>query len=161
MSSIFRFLGILAVMNGAILIIGRVTDVIPLIFHLFTIPLSILCIYCADNLASGLGALLSDWIPKKSDRYSQFSADLAKSKLSKQRKHFAEALQLVNNILREEPDFPEARFLKAQILWEGFGNAEAAKGYLIRIRQLVPKGESLHTWASTYLEEMTMIKGTP
>ena len=61
---------------------------------------------------------------------------------------------LVNDLLHEVPDFPEALFLKAQILWEGFGKAAAAIGWLSRIRELTPADNTFHRWASSSLEKI-------
>ena len=141
-------------MNGALLTIGIWTGAFSLMLHLFTIPLAICCIYIADKLGAMIGSGLSGWIPGKSDPRERLSADLEKIKYSKRMGHFDEALRLVNELLHQNKDYPETLFLKAQILWEGFGNAEAAKGYLEQVRKLTPEGEALHRWASGYLEEM-------
>ena len=68
--------------------------------------------------------------------------------------HFDDALHLVNELLHQDPDFPDALFLKAHIMWEGFRNGEASKGILKRIKQLVPEDEPLHRWASNYYDEV-------
>ena len=52
-----------------------------------------------------------------------FSADLEKARHSKRQNKFPEALKIVNGVLVEIPDYPEALYLKAQILWEGFNIA--------------------------------------
>ena len=63
------------------------------------------------------------------------------------------ALYLVNQVIDKAPDLPEALFLKAQILWEGFGN-QAAEGYLKKVLRLVKVGEPLHRWALNYHEQV-------
>jgi hypothetical protein len=40
---------------------------------------------------------------------------------------FEDALLKIDAVLAKDPDFPEALFLKAQILWEGFEDRQAAK----------------------------------
>jgi len=147
---VIRFIMILGIMNGALFFLGIAGS-----FNLLTIPLAALCVFIIEKSVSAFGNLLSGWIPGRPDHYAQFSADLQKIKYSKRIGHFDEALSLVNELLYQEPDFPEALFLKAHILWEGFGNAEASKGYLKRIQQLVPEDETLHQWASNYYDEMT------
>jgi len=68
--------------------------------------------------------------------------------------HFDDALSLVNELLCRDPELPDALFLKAKILWEGFGNGGAAKGYLKKIKQIIPEDENIHRWASGYYDEI-------
>jgi len=152
---VIRFLMILGIMNGALFTIGAFTGAFSVFLNLLTIPLAALCVFIIEKSGSAFGNLLSGWIPGRPDHYAQFSADLQKIKYSKRIGHFDEALHLVNELLYKAPDFPDALFLKAHILWEGFGNAEASRGYLKRIQQLVPEDETLHQWASSYYDEMT------
>jgi hypothetical protein len=51
---------------------------------------------------------------------------------------FDRALLALDAVLAEDPDFPEALYLKAQILWEGFDDHEGAKNSLLRIMQVGP-----------------------
>ena len=83
-----------------------------------------------------------------------FSADMEKARHSKRQKRFHDALKSVNVVITEIPDYPEALFLKAQILWEGFGNYEQAVNYLDKVLQLVDEQEGLYRWASTYYDEV-------
>jgi tetratricopeptide (TPR) repeat protein len=152
---VIRFIMILGIMNGALLTISIWSGAFSVFLNLLTIPLAALCVFIIEKSGSAFGNLLSGWIPGRPDHYAQFSADLQKIKYSKRIGHFDEALSLVNELLYQAPDFPEALFLKAHILWEGFGNAEASKGYLKKIQQLVPEDETLHQWASNYYDEMT------
>ena len=65
----------------------------------------------------------------------QLDGDLNTAKYYKMRKEFDQALKTVNRILEIDPDFSGALFLKAQILWEGFENPTAAKGYLEKVTE--------------------------
>lgn len=152
---VIRFIMILGIMNGALLTIGIWSGAFSVYLHLFTIPLAALCIFIIERLGSSFGSLLSGWTPGRHDHREQFSADLAKINYSKRMGHFDDALRLVNELLHQDPDFPDALFVKAHIMWEGYGNAEAAKGYLKRIKQLIPEDETLHQWALNYYDEMT------
>ena len=78
-----------------------------------------------------------------------------RSNSAKERVRFDQALQMVNTLLHEAPDYPEAMLLKAQILWEGFGKAATAGGYLNRIRELTPEDDKFHRWATGYLGTVT------
>jgi tetratricopeptide (TPR) repeat protein len=68
---------------------------------------------------------------------------------------FDEALIKIENILAKDPDFPEALFFKAQILYEGFKDREAAKSCLLKIIKLEPDKESpFHRWALDFYREL-------
>ena len=63
-------------------------------------------------------------------------------------KRFDEALIKIEDILAKDPEFPEALFLKAQILWQGFGEAEAAKQCLLKVIRIEPdKAAVFHRWS--------------
>ena len=74
----------------------------------------------------------------------------------KMQKEFDRALWTVNAILDQDPDFPDALFLKGQILKNGFGNSAAAQGYFKRVMTVVPnKTDTLYRWASNCYDELT------
>jgi len=85
----------------------------------------------------------------------QLAGDLEKIRFSKRQGRFNEAHVLVNDFLKHLPHDPEALFLKAQILNEGFGNGGSAKKCLEIIMKEVPTSETLHCWASSYYEGIT------
>lgn len=125
-----------------------------IIFLLCAIPLSVLYAYAVEKLGSGLGNLLLGWSSKQVNLEEQFSADLARARFSKGRKQFREAVLIVNEILEKHPDFPEARLLKAQIVWEGLDNKELALRNLDRVMELVPDKDPMHRWALNYYHEV-------
>ncbi len=89
----------------------------------------------------------------------QLRGDLNTVKHHKMKKEYDQALKLVNEILKKDPDFSEALFLKAQILWEGFNNVAAAKGYLKQIIETKEDGDkTIHRWASTLYDELTVVE---
>ena len=150
-----RFLMILAILNSALLTIFSFTRAFSMYLHLSTIPLSVLIVVVIEKLGSFFGgAALSGWTPGLSDPRDQFAADLEKIRECKRTGHFPEALRLANKILRQDPEFPDVLYLKATILWEGFGNAEGAKGCLKKIKEKVPENETLYRWASSYYKEI-------
>jgi hypothetical protein len=74
-------------------------------------------------------------------------------------KKYDQALKTVNNILKRDPEFTEALFIKAQILWDGFENSAAAKANLKKITEIkIDKDESIHRWASNLYDELTEIE---
>ena len=126
-----------------------------IIFVVFSIFLCGLLVYL---LEAALSAFFSGGIElgknsRDENLHEMFSADMEKARHSKRQNRFQEALKTVNAVLAEIPDYPEALYLKAQILWEGFGNYAQAVNYLNKVLQLVDEQEGLHRWASTYYNE--------
>jgi tetratricopeptide (TPR) repeat protein len=78
----------------------------------------------------------------------QLVGDLNVAKHHKLCDRFDDALIKIEDILAKDPEFPEALFLKAQILWQGFEDREAAKQCLLKIIKLEPDKETVfHRWA--------------
>jgi len=157
-----RFLMIFAVMEGALLVIslwsgeGLFTLKHVLVFSIVLVmPLSILGAYSAERIGSGVGGMLSGWSTRPVDPRGTLAADMEKARYSKREGRFQEALKIINGVLEKEPDFPDALYLKARILWEGFGNREGATGCLTKVMGLVHNQEALYRWASTYYDEVT------
>ena len=69
---------------------------------------------------------------------------------------FDHALLALEAALAKEPDFPEALFLKAQILWEGFDDREGAKNSLVRIMKVEPDEKAVfRRWALNFYRELS------
>ena len=95
----------------------------------------------AVNLFYGLGR-------KTIGLREQLAGDLNVARHHKLCGRFEEAWIKIEGILAEDPEFPEALFLKAQILWDGFGDAEGARQCLLKIIKTEPdKKAVLHCWA--------------
>jgi tetratricopeptide (TPR) repeat protein len=110
----------------------------------------------AVNVFYGLGR-------KPSGLRERLTGDLNVARHHKLCGRFEEAWIKIEGILAEDPEFPEALFLKAQILWEGFGDAKAAKQCLLQIIKTEPdKKAVLHRWALNLYGEIqknTCFKG--
>ena len=74
-----------------------------------------------------------------------------KVRFFKTQRKFDQALTLVNDVLNQNPDFPEALYLKGQVLWEGFKNPWAAECCFSRVIELTEDKEPVHRWASSSL----------
>jgi len=126
-----------------------------LIFLLCAVPISILYAYTVEKLGSGLGAIFSGWTSKKISPREQLSADLARARYSKGRGQFEDALRIINQVLEKDPEFPDALYLKAHILWEGFKNSSEAFECLNKVMELVKDhNEPLYRWALNYSHEI-------
>jgi tetratricopeptide (TPR) repeat protein len=124
------------------------------ILSLCAIPLSIIYAYTVERLGSGIGGILTGWTARKIPAREQLSADLARARYAKGSGHFEDALKIINQVLEKDPDFPDALYLKAHILWEGFNNSTDALENLIRIMELVRDDEPIYHWASSYYHEV-------
>lgn len=69
---------------------------------------------------------------------------------------YDEALVRVEGILSHDPDHPEALFLMAQILGEGYTDREGAKEYLLKAAKAEPDTKApIHRWARTLYREIS------
>jgi tetratricopeptide (TPR) repeat protein len=85
----------------------------------------------------------------------RLAADLSQVRFHKMKLEYDSALVKLEEILARDPDFPEALFLKAQILWEGYQNRTAAKACLMRVIKFEPdKNAVFHRWASNLYQEI-------
>lgn len=158
---IIRFLMWYGVLLGALVTIGVWTGFPVFTLKLFLplaiipIPFCILSDYVVERLGSGLGGVLSGWSSRRLTTRESLAADLEKARYSKRGGRFKEALTIINGALEKDPDFPDALYLKARILWEGFGNREEAQGCLKKVTEALAKDETLHRWALNYYNEIT------
>ena len=68
---------------------------------------------------------------------------------------YIQALHIVDDILKDDPDIPLATLVKATILWEGFKDPYTAQLGLQRVKELVPqKKDRLNQMASELMEEI-------
>lgn len=82
---------------------------------------------------------------------------MAKARFSKSKGQFKEALIIINGVLEKNPKLPDALLLKAQIVWEGYGNKELALRNLDKIIEQGQDDAPVHRWAVNYYHEV--IKG--
>ena len=120
---------------------------------------SVLIMLILERFGRGTASLLYGGGYGSWSKREQLLGDLNTVKHHKMRKEYDQALKAVNDILNQDPDFLEALYYKARILWEGFGNTAAAKGYLKQI--IATKKEedkTIHRWASMLYDELTAIE---
>jgi hypothetical protein len=69
---------------------------------------------------------------------------------------FDDALIKIEEVLAKDPDFVEALLLKAQILWEGFEDSNAASKCLLKILAAEPDKKAVfHRWALNLNQELS------
>jgi tetratricopeptide (TPR) repeat protein len=110
----------------------------------------------ADILGGGAVDLFYGLGRKTIGLREQLAGDLNVARHHKLFNRFDEALIIIENVLAKDFDFPEALFLKAQILWEGFEDGKAAKECLLKIIKLEPDKDSVyHRWALNFYRELS------
>ncbi len=107
-----------------------------------------------DELIQGLGNVIyNGCLPSR--MHDLLAGELIKARLMKASRRFDEALEVVNSTLRRLPNQPEALFLKAQILCEGYCKyIEATRCLKKVIRMEELPDETIRTWSRTLLEEI-------
>jgi tetratricopeptide (TPR) repeat protein len=112
--------------------------------------------FVLDKFSGGTSSLIYGGGQGTWNQREQLAGDLNTVKYYKMRKEYDQALKAVNNILKRDPEFTEALFIKAQILWEGFENSATAKANLKKIIGIKKdKDEPIYRWASNLYDELT------
>ena len=153
-TEILRFVRIWMLCFLAFLIFYAGTGRIPLLVLVFAPPIvAVMVLIIIKKMGSLSGSIYGGrkaaWSVKE-----QLAGNLEKIRYSKRQGRFNEALALANDVLKHLPHDPEALFLKAQILYEGFGHGESAKRCLETIMKEVPASETLHRWAASYYDSI-------
>ena len=86
----------------------------------------------------------------------QMQGRLKAVRVAKMNKDFKTAIAIVNDILDKDPEFYEAMFVKAQILEQGFRRTMSAMKYIRKVLDSTTEGETLHTWASSLYDELSL-----
>jgi len=84
----------------------------------------------------------------------QLAQAMVLTKHQKMVEQYDQAIRMVNEILDQDPEFPDALFLKAEILWEGFENSDAAIRYLRKTMRLTSETDLINQKAFALLEEL-------
>jgi hypothetical protein len=121
---IFRnpYFYLLSASFSGILLILYLLKLFPFRYFILFVVLSIfVCGFLVYLLEATLSAFFSGGIElgKDSEDISireRLSADLENVRQSKRQDRFPEALKIVNSILEKDPDYPDALYLKIQIL---------------------------------------------
>ena len=78
----------------------------------------------------------------------RFEGDLNQVRYYKMNKRFDAALSKVDEVLMKVPNYVDALYLKASILWEGFKKPTEAKHHLGTILKMTSETDNYHIWAS-------------
>lgn len=147
---IFGALSVICISTGAQLLTFKHV----FIFSFCSIPLCVLFTLTIEKFGSLLGSVATGWSSRGFSRREQLSADLEKARHSKRQGRFQEALQIINTVLDKDSDFPDALYLKGQILWEGLKKGGEAARCFNQVMTLLQDSEPLHRWASSYYHDI-------
>ena len=137
---------------------GHALIAIFLVCVLFALGGSLGVVFLAERLAELLGRLVALIKGTNEGHFEQLYIEVGRSRDKKDHREYAEALAILDRVLDRSPSFPEALFLKAQILWERHRDSKAAEVYLRKVLQVVPQGDALYRLAVTYQDEITGLK---
>jgi hypothetical protein len=121
-----------------------------LIAALISIPLAFVIFGITDKTGKLLSRIFYAGRKPTWTIQEKFQSDLDQVMFFKRQRQFPQALKKVNEILNQEPEFAEALFLKAQILWEGYETANGARRYLNKAKDTVSPEGYLYRWICSY-----------
>jgi len=124
----------------------------------FSLGGSLIVFFLAERLAELMGRLVAFIKGAEEGHLEQLYAEVGKARDKKDLREYGAALAILDRVLQKSPSFPEALFLKAQIVWEKHRDSKAAEVYLRKVLQVVPRGETLYRLAATYHDEITGLK---
>jgi len=91
----------------------------------------------------------------------QVQGFLSQARFNKENGDYPAALSFVNNVLKKDPDFVDALFLKAQVLWEGFGQSESAIQFLEKILSLDDENKMIQNQARLLHNDLSVLEAHP
>jgi tetratricopeptide (TPR) repeat protein len=117
----------------------------------FTFFISFILNFCSDShLVRAMIGLDGADISSR----ERMAADLDRVKFFKRKKEYHEALAVVEELLEQDPDYPEALFLKSEILLHGFKNINGADKCLRKLLSVVDNSDNYYKWSKEMLTEL-------
>ena len=126
---------------------------------LYGLTVSFLAVFAVELLSGGIGngSVNILYGTGRLDRTmrDQFIGTLSQARFHKMSQRHDLALGCVDEVLAAAPNYTEALFLKAQILWEGYQDSAAAKKCLIHVIKVEPDKEApFHRWSLALYKEI-------
>ena len=116
-----------------------------------------ICVQCfADHMASSYAEFIYGSGKSTFTVRERLAANLSQARYHKMRKEYDQAIHLLDKTLCQDPEFPEALLLKAQIHWEGFQEGEEAKKCLLMLFRAMPdKNAPPHRWGKELYRDIS------
>jgi len=126
---------------------------------LYGLTVSVLAVFAVELLSGGIGngSVNILYGTGRLDRTmrDQFIGTLSQARFHKMSQRHDLALGCVDEVLAAAPNYIEALFLKAQIVWEGYQDSAAAKKCLLHLIKVEPDKEApFHRWAVSLYKEI-------
>ena len=126
---------------------------------LMALPVSMLAAFAVECLSGGVSNTSVNILygTGRLDRTMQdrFIGTLSQARFHKMSQRHDLALGCVNEVLAAAPNYVEALFLKAQILWEGYRDGSGAKHCLLHVIKVEPDKEApFHRWSLALYREI-------
>jgi hypothetical protein len=126
---------------------------------LYGLTASVLAVFAVELLSGGVGngSVNILYGTGRLDRTmrDQFIGTLSQARFHKMGQRHDLALGCVDEVLAAAPNYIEALFLKAQILWEGYHDAANAKNCLLQVIKVEPDKEApFHRWSLALYKEI-------
>lgn len=158
---VLPFLGLLGLylgytkrgMSGAVL--GFVIAVIG------GILLSVFVMYVMNAVGSAAGNILFGRRTAVWTTREKVQGFLSQARFNRNNGDYKAAFEFVNKVLEKDPDYPEALFFKAQILWERFGKAESALQFLEKIIALESEDEAFRNQVENTYRQWSHTESPP
>ena len=122
--------------------------------------ISALVSFCAELFSNIIGGgtvnTLYGFGRRTATLREQLAGDLSQVRYHKMNQNLDKALLKVDTILARDPNHPEALFLKAQLLWDGYEDYAAARECLVRIIKVEPdKNAVFNRWAFSFYRKIS------
>ncbi len=123
--------------------------------------ISVLVMFLMDTVSGAASGLISGRREASWTIREQVQGFLSQARFNKENRDYPAALSFVNKVLEKDPDFADALFLKAQILWEGFGQSHAAIQFLEKILSLENENKMVQNHAMLLHSDLNVLESPP
>lgn len=123
--------------------------------------ISTIVMFFMDAVSGAASGLLSGRREAVWTIREQVQGFLSQARFNKENRDYEAALSFVNMVLEKDPDFTDALFLKAQILWEGFGHSHAAVQFLEKILALEDENKMIQNHALMLHNDLNTLENPP
>lgn len=110
-----------------------------------------------DGITDAIGTTAGRLYTGKKANWSlreKLEGDLSAVRVQKMKGNHEKALTLLESILAKDPSYPDALFVKAQILFEAFQEKHEALACLRSVMALSQNGEPINRWARALKQEI-------
>ncbi len=138
---------------------GAVSGV--LIAAIAGLVISTIVMFLMDAVSGAASSLLSGRREAVWTIREQVQGFLSQARFNKENKDYEAALSFVNKVLEKDPEFADALFLKAQILWEGFSQSRAAIQFLEKVLALEDENNMVQNHALLLHNDLSTLENPP